>query len=102
MSKKLKLDYPFNDAACLEVEFRPGRWARVTANHFRSATGNRRINEVAYDGPIYYEGTNRRYARKKNEAFRIVNVEELNDKPRKKTKPVYEIIRHYDRDAKYR
>ncbi len=102
MSKKIKLEYPFNDAACLEVEFRPNTWARVTANHFRSSTGNRRINEVIYNGPVYYEGTNRKYTKKKNEPFRIVNVEELNLKIRKKQKPVYEIMRTYDRDAKYR
>lgn len=102
MSRQLKLDYPFNDAACLEVEYRPGKWARVTANQFRSIVGNRRINNEAYDGPIYYEGTNYKYKKKADDPFRVLNVEELNKKPRRKQKPVYEEIRSYDRDAKYR
>jgi hypothetical protein len=101
MSRQLKLDYPFNDAGCLEVEFRPNTWARVTANHFRSATGNRRINGEPYHGPVYYEGTNNKYLKKKNESFRLVGIEELNAKKRKiKVEP--EVIRSYDRDAKYR
>lgn len=100
MSKKLKLDYPFNDAACLEVEYKPGKWARVTAHSFRSITGSRRINGVTYDGPVYYEGTNHRYLKKKGEQFRLVSVEELNLKSKRKPEP--EIVRSYDRDARYR
>lgn len=102
MSKKLKLEYPFNDAACLEVEYKPNKWARVTPNHFRSSTGNRRIDNTAYNGPVYYEGTNHRYLKKKGEQFRLVGVEELNVKLRKKVKPTLDIVRSYDRDAKYR
>ncbi len=102
MCKKLKLDYPFNDAACLEVEYKPGKWARVTAHSFRSITGKRRINGIDYDGPVYYEGTNNRYLKKKGEPFRIIGVEELNVKLRKKKIAEPEIIRSYDRDAKYR
>jgi hypothetical protein len=102
MSKKIKLQYPFNDAACLEVEFKPGKWARVTCNHFRSSTGNRRINGELYNGPVYYEGTNHRYLKKKGEPFRLVSVAELNHKLRKPKKVESEIIRFYDRDEKYR
>lgn len=100
MSRQLKLQYPFNDAGNLEVEFRPGQWARVTCNHFRSCTGNRRINGEPYNGPIYYEGTNTRYAKKKGEPFRLVNVEELNNKRKPVVKEEY--FTFYDRDAKYR
>lgn len=102
MSRKIKLQYPFNDAACLEVEYRPGKWARVTGNHFRSSTGSRRIDGILYNGPVYYEGTNHRYLKKKNEPFRLVSVEELNVKLSKPKKIEPEIIRSYDRDERYR
>lgn len=59
-SSKLKFD--FNEAACLEVEYKPGKWARVTPNEFRSYNKPRRIsyNEKyeEYCGPIYLFGTN--------------------------------------------
>ena len=102
MHRKLKTQLPFNDAGCLEVEYREGKWARVTPNHFRSFTGARRINGELYDGPIYFEGTNFKYMRDgDNDTARIVNVEELNKRSRK-LKPIIEIVRLYDRDAKYK
>lgn len=101
MSRHIRLQHPFNDAGCLEVEFKPGKWARVTANEFRSAAGNRRINGEPYNGPVYYLGTNNRYLKKSNEPFRLIGIEELNAKLRK-GKNQYEEIRSYDRDAKYR
>lgn len=100
MNRSLKLINPFNDAGCLEVEFKPNTWVRVTSNQFRSSTGNRRINGEAYNGPIYYTGTNFVYRKKKNEPYRIVGIEELNKK--NKTKSLPEVVRFYDRDAKYR
>lgn len=102
MSRSIKLKCDFNDAATLEVEYRPDTWARVTYYQFRSCTGNRRIDGVLYNGPIYYEGTNHRYLKKRNEAFRLVGVEELNDKLRGRKKQEPETIRFYDRDKKYR
>lgn len=100
MNRSLKMHYPFNDAALLEVEYAPGKWARVTGNHFRSYTGNRRINGDPYNGPIYYQGTNTRYKKKANDVIRIVSIEELNG--RRSTKKQIPISRFYDRDAKYR
>jgi hypothetical protein len=100
--RRIKLICDFNTADCLEVEYRPNCWARVTHNHFRSFTGTRRINNVLYKGPIYYEGTNNRYKKAKDDKMRIVNVEELNTKLRRKQEPVYEVMRSYDRDFKYR
>lgn len=101
MSRQIRLLYPFNDVEELEVEYRPGKWARVTANEFRSIVGNRRVGGKEYDGPVFYSGTNHRYSKKKDESFRIVRVDELNKKLRKK-KEVQQEIRSYDRDAKYR
>lgn len=100
MNRQLRISNPFNDAAMLEVEFAPNKWARVTSNHFRSYTGNRRINGEHYKGPIYYQGTNTRYKTKPNDVIRIVSIEELNGKKATKKQP--QIIRFYDRDAKYR
>ena len=40
---KLKLKYDFDTSKCLEVEYEPGAWNRVTCNTFRSYNGNRRI-----------------------------------------------------------
>lgn len=101
MNRAIKLVYPFNDAACLEVEYRPGKWVRVTGNHFRSTVGNRRIGGVLYEGPVYYSGTNYIYNPKPEEPYRIVGVEELNTKLRNKKDPPQE-SRFYDRDARYR
>lgn len=80
MHSKLKIKYDFNDAAVLEVEYAPGKKARVTANHFRSYTGPRFINNQPYTGPIYYEGTNNKYKLKKQDNVRIVSITELNGK----------------------
>lgn len=101
MHNKIKTQLPFNDAGCLEVEYKEGKWARVTPNHFRSFTGKRRINGELYNGPVYYEGTNFKYTKGSEDTVRIVNVEELN-KRSKKLKPIFEIVRPYDRDAKYK
>lgn len=86
MSRGLKLDNPFNDAGNLEIEYKPGAIVRVTSNWFRSFTGKRFINGVEYFGPIYYEGTNTKYRLVKDDTLRIVSVEELNTKLRKKKK----------------
>lgn len=101
MSRKIKLDYPFNDAACLEVEYKPNQWARVTAHSFRSSAGNRRINGNSYNGPVYYEGTNYRYRKVKNEPFRLVSAKELSIKIRSKNTIRYETVHIHNRDAKY-
>lgn len=87
MSRKIKLINNFNEAAVLEIEFAPNKWARVTTNHFRSFTGSRRINGEEYTGPVFYEGTNYKYKLKKQDNARIVGVEELNNKLRKKLQP---------------
>lgn len=86
MHSKLKIKYDFSDSAVLEVEYAPGKKARVTANHFRSFTGPRFTNGEPYNGPIYYEGTNNRYKLKKDDTVRIVSIVELNGK--KATKKV--------------
>lgn len=63
----IKLAYDFNTARCCEIEYKPGKWNRVTAREFRSFKGNRRIlnvddpNNVFYEtyyGPVYLFGTN--------------------------------------------
>lgn len=79
MSRSLKLKYLFNTAANLEVEFLPGKWARVTCDRFRCFLGNRRINNEPYEGPVFYERTNYKYAPKENDETRFINIEELND-----------------------
>lgn len=80
MSRVIKLEYDFNTAANLEVEYKPGCWARVTPTWFRSFIGPRRINEQPYTGPVYYEGSNYRYRKKKNDKVRLLSIEEHNDK----------------------
>jgi len=60
------LEYPFNTAACLEVQLSNGGWYRVTCREFRSHTYPRRISQEKgkeyiteiYEGPIYLYGTN--------------------------------------------
>lgn len=54
-----KLKYDFDTSANLEV-FIPNLddWYRVTSREFRSFTGKRRINNVAYDGPVYVYNSN--------------------------------------------
>jgi hypothetical protein len=54
-----KLSYDFDPSQHLEV-FMPklNDWFRVTAKEFRSFNGNRRINNVEYNGPVYAHGTN--------------------------------------------
>jgi hypothetical protein len=62
----ISLDYPFNTAACLEVQLPSGTWYRITAREFRSYTYPRRISQnikgkyttEEYDGPVYLFGTN--------------------------------------------
>jgi len=54
-----KLQFDFNVASCLEVEYNPNKWARTTAETFRSWGGNRRIlnsedmSYIPYKGPVY-------------------------------------------------
>jgi hypothetical protein len=64
---KLKLKYDFDTSKCLEVEYKPGAWNRVTCNTFRSYNGNRRITTwdenknpvyTEFDNPLYYFETN--------------------------------------------
>lgn len=56
--RKEKLVCDFNTAACLEVEYSPQKWARVTSNEFRSYRGNRRVNGLPYEGLTFYLGSN--------------------------------------------
>ena len=79
MSRNLKLKYPFNTAANLEVEYAPTKWCRMTCDKFRCFLGPRRINNEPYEGPVFYERTNFEYTRKENDETRFINVEELND-----------------------
>ena len=54
-----KLKYDFDTARNLEVFLtKSNRWHRVTAREFRSWLGSRRIEGVAYEGPVYHYGTN--------------------------------------------
>ena len=62
-----KMKYDFDTSKCCEIEWKPGRWGRVTSREFRSFNGNRRILNVSdlsnpfyecYEGPIYFYGTN--------------------------------------------
>lgn len=79
MARTIKLKFEFNTAAELEVEYKPGNWARVTPNQFRSWLGPRRINSHPYEGTVYYEGTNFPYTPGKDEKTRTIKVDELND-----------------------
>lgn len=62
----VKLKYPFNTAACLEVQLPNGDWYRITCKEFRSYTYPRRISQnkgkeymiEIYEGPVYLYGTN--------------------------------------------
>lgn len=62
-----KLRFDFNESRCLEVEYNTDKWARVTAETFRSYHSRRRILNVddtknvfyeEYNGPIYHYMTN--------------------------------------------
>ena len=98
MSRKLKLKLDFNDADCLEVEYKEGKWARVTYIVFRSYLGNRRVGGKVYEGPVYYEGTNAVYKPKGKEEPRVVCITELNDRNRE----TIQEHRFYDRDERYK
>jgi hypothetical protein len=52
-----KLVYDFITSANLEVQV-GDMWCRITARDFRSFNGARRINEIAYEGPVYISNTN--------------------------------------------
>lgn len=62
----VKLQYPFNTAACLEVQLPNTVWYRITCNEFRSYNYPRRISQMKgkeyvteqYEGPVYLFGTN--------------------------------------------
>ena len=62
-----KIKYDFNEARCCEIEYKPGKWGRVTGREFRSFNGNRRILNIDnpdnvfyedYNGPVYLFETN--------------------------------------------
>jgi len=59
--KNEKLVYHFPTEANLEVQMSNGDWARVTCKTFRSFSGNRRINNETYEGPLLYFETNYLY-----------------------------------------
>lgn len=62
----IKLEYPFNSAACLEVQLPSGKWYRITPKEFRSYNYPRRISQLKndvyiieeYEGPVYLYDTN--------------------------------------------
>jgi hypothetical protein len=63
----VKLQYPFDTARCLEINYKEDKWIRVTPNEFRSFGGKRRILNIDntkdafyedYDGPVYSFDTN--------------------------------------------
>ena len=78
--KKIKLVNDFPESANLEVEYSTGMWARVTARHFRSYIGSRRVDGEPYIGLVFYEGTNYPYEVRKKDTNRIVSIDELNKK----------------------
>jgi hypothetical protein len=84
--KKLKPVIDFPESANLEVEYSVGMWARVTARHFRSFTGSRRVNGEPYIGLVFYEGTNYPYEVRKKDTNRIVSIEELNKKRKREAR----------------
>lgn len=102
MSRKIRPIFNFDDSALLEVEYASGKWARVTANHFRSWVGSRRINGIEYKGPVYYEGTNSKYEVSTSDKSRVVSVVELNKRSKTRQLTQLEEVRSYDRDAKYK
>ena len=57
-----KMTYDFETAADLEVRLPNStyEWYRVTSREFRSFNGERRINGVEYNGPVYLFNTNKR------------------------------------------
>ena len=75
------LEYPFNTAACLEVQLSNGGWYRVTCREFRSHTYPRRISQMEgkeyitemYEGPVYLYGTNIRIKNPKKKGLLYPN-----------------------------
>ena len=78
-----KLKYEFPTEAILEVQLKNDGWYRVTAGHFRSFDGPRRLTRVVqpvvgesfeegdvkktlytYEGPLYLYNTNKEVAEK--------------------------------------
>jgi hypothetical protein len=53
-----KLIYDFKDTNC-EVQIK-AKWYRTTAREFRSWSGKRRIDNIEYNGTLYYYGTNKK------------------------------------------
>lgn len=61
------LKYDFNVGKRLEI-FVNGGWLQVSPDIFRSFSGKRRIDNVAYLGIIYYLGRNKPYISKTKES----------------------------------
>ena len=60
------LKYDFNVGKQLEI-FVNGGWLQVSADIFRSYSGKRKIDNVAYHGITYYLWTNTPYTNKSGE-----------------------------------
>jgi hypothetical protein len=89
---KLKLIYEFDTSKCLEIEFQPGLWARVTCNTFRSHYGNRRITTwdknrnpiyTPFEGSLYYFETNTIVEDPTDEGTQYIHGKRIESKPRK-------------------
>jgi len=62
----VKMKYDFETASNLEIYLPKNKdWYRVTSRQFRSWTGQRRINNEVYSGPVYLFETNKRVNRSK-------------------------------------
>jgi len=57
-TNKRGLTIDFDPTAKLEIEIRTNRWSPVTADMFRSWSGNRKINGRPYTGPVYFLWSN--------------------------------------------
>jgi hypothetical protein len=89
---KLKLKYDFDTSKCLEVEYEPGAWNRVTCNTFRSYNGNRRIitwdknkNPIytEFNHPLYYFETNTIVETPINDGTQYIHGKRTESQPRK-------------------
>ena len=83
MSRQLKQQYDFPTELCLEVSFEKNKWCRVTCDTFRAFKGPRRIQGEAYNGNVYYKGTNYIFEGRVQKP-RVIEISELNGKSKTK------------------
>lgn len=73
-----QLIYEFPTERLLEIELNSGRWCRVTCDTFRSYGGPRRIDGKTYNGPCYYQHTNKLAECDDERPWKLKTTEESN------------------------